>query len=559
MPDSSSKSQLVTGGNPSAANDSNWTYPFRAIETNEPMHWNGEWLDRVLAMMRERGFNVLATHQNNLLDELTHLDEASAEGVGDLRRKKVYSRVAWMRRLARRLGEQSAMLYLEVKEPSFADYVLSLFPETIDKGGNVNPIHPIWEEIVSRKVSQVISALPELGGLIVSLSSPESRISPEEYVKQVGDKNFEFGLWLDRMIEAIRLPLSEAGMELIVRDFTYGRALHDTTISVLDRPREAMATSVKISPCDYFPDFPNNVAANRVRNVPVVVEFEAFGENTGWGVVPNCRVAELIQRMQFVEALGGKGFMVRINWEGVLGWSAVDGTSDVNIFALSKLAQRDPAAEALDIVVHWLGERYGLETGSNVAVQLARLLLESFDVIKKIYWYGNVFPRHSQVPLSWQQGWWSMRQHALTDWCSDGSHDNDFVLNEENRERLFGEKASASVAAERLASSVNVVLAGDDLPDRLRQELALPFTNLPDYVRAFELATQGAFWAARYEAKGQRADRTAAHDVGAEMADLLEKFEGRSKAAIGTASEHVSAVMFDPSHLLSFAASLEAT
>ena len=538
--------------------DPTWRYPFRAIETNEPMHWNGEWLDRVLAMMRSRGFNALVTHQNNLLDELTHLDDTDTEGVGDLRRKIVYGRVAWMRRLSSRLRSQSAKLYLEVKEPSFADYILAHYPETTEAGGVVNPLHPAWEEIVSRKVLQVIQALPELGGLIVSLSSPESRISPEGYARQRTDREYDFGMWLNRMVEAIRHPIASAGMELIVRDFTYGRERHDETIEILDQPRNSVAAAVKITPRDYFPCFPDNVAARRLLNVPVVFEFEAFGENTGWGVVPNCRVTEFSERMRFVEELGCRGLMLRINWEGVLGWSAIDGISDVNIHALSQLSRRGGATDPVAIVEGWLSDRYGTAPDSDAAARLARLLLDSFDCIKETYWHGNVFPRHSQIPLNWQQGWWSMRQHTLTDWSTDGAHDNDFDLSEDSRERLFSAKARAVRLASRLAAEAAVVLQSRNLPEPIRHELAPPFENLPVYMSAFDLATRGAFFAARFEAKGVSDDREAAHSISAEMSDLAEQYAARAAAASGTSAEHVAAVMFDPKHIVSFAASLSA-
>lgn len=533
-----------------------WHFAFRAIETNEPLHWNGTWLDRVLEMMQPRGFNALVCHQNDLLDELTHLDHHDATGVGDLRSKMVKSRVAWMRRLSSKLRGQSAELFLQVKEPSFADYIPQLFPKVVDADGNINPLHPVWADILKRKVSAVLDAIPELGGLIVSLSSPESRISPEDYARQHGAPDFDFSEWLERMIEAAHAPLLAAGKTLIVRDFTYGRERHDQTVAALNRNREGFAASIKISPRDYFPDFPNNAAAARLDKVPVVFEFEAFGENTGWGMVPNCRAREYCDRVDFVKAAKAHGVMTRINWEGVWGWSAIDCVSDVNIFALSELARHGHSADPVTIIETWLQSRYGLPKSAKRA-QLAELLDESFECIRAIYWHGNIFPRHSQLPKSWDQGWWSMQDHALSDWVTDGSHDDDFSLTSENLDRLSAEKSKAVEIADRLCQNMGMLLADPSLPPKLVRELRAPFANLPIYIRAFDAATEGAFFAKRFTIDQLTSDKESALAAARQLREYASQFEGRVQDHSDLESEHVAAIMFDPDSLRSFAKSLE--
>ena len=113
------------------------------------------------------------------------------------------------------------------------------------------------------------------------------------------------------------------------------------TLAVLKSSKRRLAAALKITPLDYFPGFPNNPAIAAMGDVPVIVEFEAVGEDTGWGVVPNCRAAEFVDRMHYVRDSGAVGVMIRINWAGVIGWSALDSLSDLNVFALAQLAQRE--------------------------------------------------------------------------------------------------------------------------------------------------------------------------------------------------------------------------
>ncbi|MEM7445885.1 MAG: hypothetical protein AAF414_21365 [Pseudomonadota bacterium] len=543
-------SDFATGG------DGPWAFSFRAIETNAPMHWEGPWLDRVLAMMRQRGFNALATHQNDLLDELSHLDSGGHEGVGDLRRKMVYSRASWMRRLARRLGEQGAGLYLEVKEPSYADYLLDLYPDLVDANGAVNPLNSQWPSILKRKVEAVLSAIPDLAGIIVSFSSPESRASPHRYLRKEQEREFDFASWLRSMIDAIAEPLEMAGKRLIVRDFSYGRQEQLETLNVLKSSDRRLAAALKITPLDYFPGFPNNPAIRAMGDVPVIVEFEAVGEDTGWGLVPNCRAAEFVDRMNYVQSAGAAGIMIRINWEGIIGWSALDSLSDSNIFALARLMVKGAAQDPETLVCAWIEERYGLAADSPLARELASALVKSLGCIREIYWFGNVFPRHSQIPLTWQQAWWSMQHHALSHWYMDGSHDRDFELTEANRHLLFKAKADAVALAENVALEVQQLLNSDSVPDALRADMGPSFARMPAYLQAFDLAMRGAFLAKRYDRDHGQEDRDAVLSIAAEMEALAGVYAAISEADKGGAEAHVVDVMFDHAHLRSFARSL---
>jgi len=536
--------------------DGRWSLAFRAIETNAPMHWEGAWLDRVLPMMARRGFNALVVHQNDLLDELCHLDADDLEGVGDLRRKMVYSRTSWMRRLARRLRKQGADLYLEVKEPSYADYMIGLYPDLIDGDGRVDPLHPLWTDILSRKVRAVLEAIPELAGIIVSFSSPESRVSPHDYLAKGRTQDFDFASWLEAMIDAIAEPLEAAGKRLIVRDFAYGHRAQTDTLSVLRSSKRRLAAALKITPLDYFPGFPNNPAIAAMGDVPVIVEFEAVGEDTGWGVVPNCRAAEFVDRMRYVRDSGAVGIMIRINWEGIIGWSALDSLSDLNVFVLAQLAQREASNEPKSLVKTWIDERYGVEPRSVLPKQLASALVRSFDCVREIYWFGNVFPRHSQVPLTWQQAWWSMRHHAVAHWSEGRAHANDFDLTEANRNRLFSAKADAVALANDLAGEVKQLLSSGAITDAMRTDFGPPFSRLPIYMRAFELAMQGAFFAQRHALDHDRADRDAAVAIASKLDGMAEAYAARAMSDAKGPADHVIDVMFDPAHLRSFARSL---
>ena len=463
--------------------------PLIAMEIHDLSLWEPSRVLPAIDAMERWGYNALVLHQNDLLDACTQIGMAANYGVADLRLKKVRNNTAWLNRLIRRLAEFDARLFLEIKEPSFHDYALEFFPNLIGPDGHPDPTHPDWAKLCRQKTEALLAEVPRIGGLIINLSSPESRVSLPDYLATHGSEQSISG-WFDTMIGAFHAPLKASGKQLFIRDFSYTETMQSDVLAAVDRCDGTVGASVKITAHDYFPEFPENPAARHVAS-PVILEFEAFGEHMGWGGIPNCRVDEFRRRMFGYRDIGAVGFLMRISWEAISGESALDSLSAVNVFALPRLIDKDTDANGL--VMDWLAQEFGV-TG-EIATRAADLMRRSWAIPAAAYWNGMVFPRHSCLPSTWQEGWLSMQSNGMGRRDRDlGISPNDPLLSEESRITLFEIKEKSTVLARELAREAAIL--AQDLPPPVA-ELFSSFRWLPVFARQFELATKATYHAAR--------------------------------------------------------------
>ncbi len=522
--------------------------PLIALEIHDVSIWEPSRVLPIVDTMQRWGYNALVLHQNDLLDACTQLDLTANYGVADLRLKKVRNNAAWLNWLTARLARFDARLFLEIKEPSYHDHVLELMPALLGPDGQPDPMHPSWQQLCRRKTSELLARVPGIGGLIVNLSSPESRVSVPDHIATHGEPP-DRGAWLDAMIAAFHDPLAAAGKALFVRDFSYTADMQSEVLAAVDRCDGGVGgvgASVKITAHDYFPEFPENPAA-RMTTSDVIFEFEAFGEHMGWGVIPNCRVAEFRRRMQGFRDRGARGLLMRISWEAITGANALDSLSAVNVFALPQLVAGDRDARAL--VLDWLAQAHGV-TGATAGTA-ADLMLQSWQIPAAAYWNGKVFPRHSCLPSSWQEGWLSMATNGM------GRRDRalhvdpaDPALSDAARHTLFAAKDRACALADTLAR--RAANLAPDLPPGLAAQFAA-FAWLPVFARQFALATRATFHAAR-AAPGDMAAIPGLHrDLLALADDVADRL-----AALPDSTPHHARLLFDPAQIRHFAASLPA-
>jgi hypothetical protein len=516
--------------------------PFIGLEIHDVSLWSPHSVLPIIETMKDWGYNALVLHQNDLLDECTQLFLGENYGLYDLRLKKVRSNTAWLNQLTRTLDTFGAKLFLEIKEPSFHDYVLEETPNLLDQQGKPDPTNPAWYSFCEAKTRDLLKRVPGLGGLIINLSSPESRVSMPDHLATNKTKP-DISTWFDQMINAFHQPLSEQDKSLYVRDFSYTENMQSGIISAINRKGGTIGASIKITAHDYFPEYPENPAAGMIE-APFLFEFEAFGEHTGWGVIPNCRVGELCDRMKGYRSRGANGMLVRTSWEAIRHQNAMDRLSSINVFALPILAKAE--AEPETIIVTWLKTHHRLE--GEIANQAAELLLESAKIPTASYWNTKVFPRHSCLPSSWQEGWLSMETNGMGNRGHTISiNPADERLSEQAGEKLFAEKEIATNLAIELAEKARTLKS--HLPKHLAKQFQ-SFDWLPFFARQFELAIKSTFFAAR----GSTKDLEKIVKLKAELLSLAASMEQHLAKADDL--PHDYHVLFDPDQIRLFTNSL---
>ena len=419
---------------------------------------------------------------------------------------------------------------------------LELTEGLLGPDGQPDPMRPEWASFCKAKTEDLLDRVPDLAGLIVNLSSPESRVSMPDHVETQQDDR-EKGPWFDGMIAAFQSPLNRQGKALYVRDFAYTTDVQSDVLAAIARCDGTVQASVKVTAHDYFPRAAENPAVQQA-GPDAVLEVDAFGEHTGWGVVPNCRVVEFATRLSAAREGSNHGLLVRTSWEAIVGANALDSLSAVNVYALPLLLKGETDATAA--VKAWLDEAHGVigET-AETAIQL---LLRSWDIPAATYWDDFVFPRHSCLPSTWQEGWMSMetigmgrRERGLSISSTDER------LSEKTRLRIFAEKENATALAGELAQAAAALEA--DLPDTLARLFA-SFAWMPLFAKQFELAIKATFYAARALPE----DLQNVRNLHAALIDFAGDLEDTLKAHQDLPHHH--RVLLDPDQIRRFAASL---
>jgi len=216
----------------------------------------------------------------------------------------------------------------------------------------------------------------------------------------------------------------------------------------------------------------------------------------------------------------------------------------MNVFALPKLIHGD--ADPTTLVMDWLHEAFNI-TGT-LAERATDLLLQSWEIPAAAYWNGKVFPRHSCLPSTWQDGWLSMESSGMgrRDWELNVAPDHP-DLSDAARVELFKRKEKATELAARLAEDATAL--AKDLPPELAKMFAA-FSWLPPFAQQFELATKATFYAAR----GGVSDLAELPSLVSAMITLADALEQRLTEHPDIPHHH--AVLFDPDQIRRFVRSL---
>lgn len=480
-------------------------FKVRGVELHGHTMWRWDAIERLLGYMNEQGFNSLFLHQNDLLNRLVHFRKHYPPTLEDLHQKKKLNNIFYFRRIAQKARELGIQLFLEVKELEYEDQILQFHPEVYSAPGVVCPSHPFWEEFLAAKVDEVVENVPEIRGIVFTFSSPESRLwvahSPgedwEEHKPCRCDcqrcRELDRIEWYSQMLRSAYGPLVAAGKKMIVREFSYGPEEQHRIIQAIESLPDDVIVGIKNTPHDFWPTFPNNPAIGRTGNHPQWIEFDAWGELHGWSVVPCYRLEEYADRLRYAAAQGAEGFWCRVDWEIISEAWVLDTLNEINLYGMARLG-RNLVESPRQILADWLVERFGVASLSPLVDELCELLQGTLEVIKKaLYVRGHVFSRHSLLPLSVKQAWWSMAgQDSLASWEPERA--SDLAFTPENLGRIFAEKDKALALARKLSAQAQELAMREDMPLRLRQTLVQAFEPLELYVQGFQRATRAVFW-----------------------------------------------------------------
>ncbi len=540
-------------------------FAIRGVEMHGDRMWSWRWVKRSLDTAAEQGLNAIMFHRNDMLDMLVfpqrYFDVAEIWARWPVRYHNIDNNRQYFRQILRYAGSLGIAVYLEVKEISFHDSLLVKRPDlSID--GAICPSHPFWWEFLEAKLEELIDALPDIAGIIVSPATRETRvtISANECrcARCAATDRVD---WYESLIGAMFRPLDARGRSLAVRDFSYTRGNQGAVLQAAGRVSDRVVISLKNTPHDYYPTFPDNPRIGNVGRHPQWVEFDTWGQFFGLGVFPCIVLDDLTARFAHCRTNSVAGVVARTDWEvisdgsvfdtlnlaNLTGFARLAGGADTSAAGLIEAQLQNPVATALG---GGLDEaRFAVEPSVTAAIR--DVLLGSWEVMAKtIFVLRHVFHEDCMFPDTLQKAYMMLVEvHGLADWepAAAGALD----LDEAKLPQIFAEKDEALALATRLADTL--AEAGAAMAEPGRRQLQDTASLWVAYVEGFRACARACFSVRLHL---DRHDAASAEAARAEV-DALAAYRSRLEAMLeGTQHFYLVYWMLDTNRLRSLHADL---
>jgi hypothetical protein len=519
-------------------------FDLRAIEMHGDRMWSWRWVKRAIDTAAAQRMNALVLHRNDIIDMLVfprrYFDVGEIWARWPVRYHNIDNNRQYLRMIMRYAADVGVRVLLEVKEISFHDSLLRQRPALV-KDGAVCASDPFWWEFLEAKLDELFDALPDLAGIIASPATRETRVTisanecrcPRCQATDPQD-------WYRDLIRAMFAPVDRRGKTLAIRDFTYTRGAQSQLLRAVAEVSERIVISLKNTPHDFYPTFPDNARIGDVGRHPQWVEFDTWGQFFGLGVFPSIVVEDLSTRFRHAAAHGATGVIARTDWEVISDGSVFDTLNLANLTGFGALCWNPETtpAQAIAAALHGpvatafgagLDERrFDLAGHDRARRALQHALERSWEVMSKsVFVLRHVFHEDAMFPDSQRKAWMMLTDiHGIADW--DAALEGALELNEARIAAIFAEKDEALALVEALAVEMHAATPG--LPQDARSQLDDSFSLWVLYVRGFRHCARACFatrhWQERPEPALQVAARREIADLAAFQAELVRLLAG---------------------------------
>lgn len=467
-------------------------FQIRGLELHSQYAWDYEWIVKCLDFMQREKFNALILHRNDFIDLIVypgkyfgckkdHYDsifERYKEIYKKLyaytptRRSGPYQRRAFLKRVLAQAKQRNIEVYIENKELYFPDIILEFFPNLV-KEGKVCANDPFWWEFTKTKYTEFFEEFPQIAGIITAPATGESKISIKSNRCTCElCKNTPREVWFDTLLRTMYEPIHAAGKKLIVRDFVFDPQAHKEISSVMEALPEDVIISLKNTPHDFYPTFPENTRIGEVGNHEQWIEFDAMGQYFGWGVGIADLTEDYRSRMQHALEKGATGVIFRTDWESLDGHTVFRSPNLINLYAAGILSS-DLAAPA-NAIYHtymecegWFVENATEQQQRQGTSFLRNILSQTWEVTRHTPFIDNcVFSDSSLMPVSYDHAFWLAEdKNSLRAWEPDKAEA--LLPLQVTVEKIFAEKRYAK---EKISSLLE--MAKKDCPSIKPEKMA---------------------------------------------------------------------------------------
>lgn len=490
-------------------------YTFRAMELHDSTQiWNLDEISKRLDFCVKNGLNAITFHEPGIEDKIV-FPAKFLGGSGNpqsyydaflevdhnilnhaLRENLNLNRRDYLNHVIAMAKEVGVGIYFENKELWFSDFILKHKKELM-KDGVICPSDPFWyEEFLPYKYKELFLALPDLAGIVCSIGTGEARLAISNTFACGCERcqHLDSVIWYKDMIMALYKPFHEAGKKLIIRDFIYTKDEQERFKTAFNEMPDDIVLSLKNTPHDFYPTFPDNPLMGQVAEHPQITEYDVNGQFYGWGAQPSAMLKDIKRRLKYGAEHNVTGFIARTDWEGVQDWTCFDNLNMVNLYAIAAYANNPDESEE-DIYMKWLLNEHMVSDGIDPIVlkkcvsQVAQIMDSTWPIVEKTNFVnGCLFSNDSCMHLTPDQFTFiGGTHHSLSEWDPDKK--DALKMSSENICQIIADKQEAYEKVQNLYEKVSSGIPG--LATEAYVNFKEHFEFMLWYVRGFRLTARG--------------------------------------------------------------------
>ena len=361
------------------------------------------------------------------------------------RRSGPFQRRAFLKRVLEMARRRNIDIYIENKELYFPDIILEFYPELVNNG-RICANNPFWWEFTRIKYKEFFEEFPEIAGVITAPATGESRVSIKSNRCECDlCKNTKKEDWFRNLFKSMYEPVHDAGKKLVIRDFAFDSQAQHEIVTVMRELPEDVIISLKNTPHDYYPTFPENARIGQVGEHEQWIEFDSMGQYFGWGIGIADLLEDYRKRLKSALSKNVSGVVLRTDWESLDGHSSFNTHNLINQYSIAMLSC-NPDTPDLEIYERflekedWFVDNITDEQKHQAVNYFMNISSRTWSVTSKTPFINScVFSDSSLIPVSLPHAFWlAEEKNSLRDW--DKSKWDALYPTRENVETAIKEK-----------------------------------------------------------------------------------------------------------------------
>ena len=254
------------------------------------------------------------------------------------------------------------------------------FPEVQNDYGDVEVTHPLVKDYLENKIRDFFEAYPKMDGIILTLH--ETKVPLLKLKKQKLDPIARVKYVTEILYETCK----SLGKELIVRPFASIEEDYEMMTKAYEEISRDLVIMDKWTQFDWSLCLPSNRFYAKIKNNPLFVETDIFGEFFGKGRLPLMLKDHIETKFKYCESFSPIGYVSRIDRSGRDPFGEVN---EVNLEIMHAVLSGDDLDERIDA---FFAKKYGAH-GKEV-----RAIMENTeDILKRIIYLKGYY--YSQLSL----------------------------------------------------------------------------------------------------------------------------------------------------------------